>query len=152
MGDLEVVPRGERPLSLDDRLRIYFQLHPPEPGEAPVNLEYRFSRRAPGTESYELGWGDTHTVTVVFTATSNVPGPDCRIDTGSQLCGEVLLSGAVSGVPDGWICQQPTGPIGAEQLSGALGNWGITSPPPSVPEPSSIALICLGWAALMRRR
>jgi len=54
----------------------------------------------PGTESYELGWSDTHTVTVVFTATSNVPGPDCRIDTGSEFCGEVLLSGAVSDVPD----------------------------------------------------
>jgi len=53
-----------------------------------------------GTESYELAWGDAHTVAVVFAPRPESAGHDCRIEIGSGSCGPILLSGIVSDVPD----------------------------------------------------
>jgi LmbE family N-acetylglucosaminyl deacetylase len=57
-------------------------------------------RIAAGTESYELAWGDTHTVTVKFRPRSASDDFDCWIDTGNEYCGLIPLSGKVSEIPD----------------------------------------------------
>jgi len=53
-----------------------------------------------GTETYELAWGDAHTVAVVFSPDQTSTGSDCFIDVGSGSCDPILLSGIVSAVPD----------------------------------------------------
>lgn len=53
LGDMEVVPRGGHPLLRSDRLRIYFQVHPPASGPAAVRLSYRILHRAPEAPDLE---------------------------------------------------------------------------------------------------
>lgn len=53
LGDLEVVPRGPRPLSRRDRLRIYFLVLPPPGPAEPVPLEYRFLHQASEDAAFE---------------------------------------------------------------------------------------------------
>lgn len=61
------------------------------------------------------------------------------------------VDASVMGVPDGWINERPTKIIGFTQLDRVLQNWGNTAVPPPVPEPSSVALMCMGCVTFLRR-
>ncbi|MBK6899364.1 MAG: PIG-L family deacetylase [bacterium] len=54
----------------------------------------------PGTGSYDLAYGASHVVAVVFAPQPGSTGGDCVIDTGSPTCGVVPLSGGVTDIPD----------------------------------------------------
>lgn len=54
----------------------------------------------PDTETYELTWGQSHAVSVVFAPMVELYYYDCQINTGSASCGNILLSDIVSGIPD----------------------------------------------------
>jgi len=52
-----------------------------------------------GTESYELAWGDAHTITVLFAPSWESAGHDCWLEIGDGACGHIPLAGIVTDVP-----------------------------------------------------
>ena len=65
----------------------------------------------------------------------------------------VLLNWGTTGVPAGWINDQPTGQIGQSELNEVLLNWGNTAEATtsSVPEPAMATVILLTALGLSRR-